>query len=63
MRSSPLSASGAARSFTSASPRRAKSSTIKKANGANTRLVDRARELGFQDVVVIDDDLGGRVPG
>jgi hypothetical protein len=31
---------------------------------ANTTWVDRARELGFHDVTVIDDDLGrsGSVP-
>jgi DNA invertase Pin-like site-specific DNA recombinase len=35
-----------------------RSHTTLKANGANMLLLERARQLGWADVEVIDDDLG-----
>src|ERR1700752_4657135 len=39
-------------------PRRTKFATMWKAKSGNTTLADRAKQLGFAKVIVIDDDLG-----
>jgi hypothetical protein len=53
-----LSTSGGARSSTFANPRRVESRNIQESERRQYALVDRARDLRFCDVVVIDEDLG-----